>query len=126
MASTFDNERESLEKIARAYDSPPLWYDLRGFFILTFAYRSTLWAQIRFFGANIRANHLEIAIGSGTLFSFIHWWRNLKKLPPAHIVGIDYAEPMLAGAINRFGSKTDIELYHADVAAMPLTVPLLR
>ncbi len=53
------NPDESLAKIEKAYDSPPLWYDIRGFFVLTFAYRSTLWAQIALFGNNIGPRHLE-------------------------------------------------------------------
>ena len=40
------------EQIAAAYRSDPWWYDVRGFFILTFAYNSTLPGQMRFFGAN--------------------------------------------------------------------------
>src|SRR5207253_7871264 len=39
---------KSREEIAAAYSSPPLWYDIRGFFILTFAYNSTLPRQLRF------------------------------------------------------------------------------
>jgi ubiquinone/menaquinone biosynthesis C-methylase UbiE len=35
------------------------------------------------------------------------------------VVGIDYAEPMLAGAVRRFARRTDIELRHADVSALP-------
>lgn len=107
------------EEIAQAYSSQPWWYDLRGFLILTFAYRSTLWAQVRLFGRNIAAHHLEVAIGTGTLLDIILKWRKWKRLPPAHIVGIDYAEPMLAGAMKRFAGNPDIELKHADVAALP-------
>ncbi len=114
-----DRQGKSKEDIARAYDSPPWWYDVRGFFILTFAYRSTLWAQIRFFGGNILGRHLEVAIGSGTLYSFIARWRRWKKLPPATVVGVDYAEPMLAGAIARFANDSMVELQHADVANLP-------
>jgi ubiquinone/menaquinone biosynthesis C-methylase UbiE len=114
-----DKATKTKEEIAAAYASPPWWYDVRGFFILTFAYRSTLWAQIVFFGKNIAFRHLEVAIGSGTLYSFIHWWRKWKKLPPAQTVGIDYAEPMLAGAIARFADNPELELRHADVAALP-------
>ena len=32
---------KSAEEIAEAYKSEPWWYDVRGFFILTFAYNST-------------------------------------------------------------------------------------
>jgi ubiquinone/menaquinone biosynthesis C-methylase UbiE len=110
---------QARDSIAQAYSSEPWWYDLRGFGILTFAYRSTLWAQVRFFGENIRRNHLEIAIGTGTLFDIILKWRKWKKLAPAHITGIDYAAPMLAGAMHRFAKNPDIELAHADVGELP-------
>jgi ubiquinone/menaquinone biosynthesis C-methylase UbiE len=115
-----EGSSKTKEEIAKAYISPPWWYDVRGFFILTFAYRSTLGAQIRFFGNNIGAHHLEVAIGSGTLYSFIAMWRQWKKLPASRIVGVDYAESMLAGAIARFGNSPGIELKHADVAQLPL------
>lgn len=113
-------EKKSLEEISRAYDSPPWWYDVRGFFILTFAYRSSLGFQLRLFGPNIGARHLEVAIGSGSLLDIILRWRNWKGYAPSQqIVGIDYAMPMLAGAIHRFRGRADIELHHADVAALP-------
>ncbi len=50
MESTHDN----LEKISidEAYDSEPWCYDARGLLILTFAYRSTLPVQIKFFAQN--------------------------------------------------------------------------
>ncbi|MAT52735.1 MAG: SAM-dependent methyltransferase [Porticoccaceae bacterium] len=106
------------EEIAEAYSSSPWWYDIRGFLILTFAYRSTLGAQIRLFGGNIGNRHLEVAIGTGTLYSYIDRWRRWKRMPQAEVSGIDYAEPMLAGAMKRFANRPDIELRHADVAAL--------
>jgi ubiquinone/menaquinone biosynthesis C-methylase UbiE len=111
---------KSREEIAAAYSSPPLWYDIRGFFILTFAYNSTLTHQLRFFGPNLGARHLEVAVGSGTLLELILRWRKWKGLPPPErIVGIDYAESMLAGAIHRFAARSEIELRHADAAHLP-------
>lgn len=108
-----------LEKIARAYDSEPWWYDVRGFFILTFAYRSTLGAQLRLFGSNVGRRHLECAIGSGTLLDLILKWRRWKRLSGnERIVGFDYAEAMLAGAVRRFGKRPEIELHLADVGAL--------
>ena len=47
------------DEIALAYKSEPWWYDLRGFFILTFAYNSTLPSQLRFFGPNYGPRHME-------------------------------------------------------------------
>lgn len=108
------------DEIAAAYSSEPWWYDLRGFFILTFAYRSTLFEQLRLFGGNIGPRHLEVAIGTGTLFELILRWRRWKKLPVADVVGIDYAPRMLAGARRRFARHPGIRLELADVAHLPM------
>jgi ubiquinone/menaquinone biosynthesis C-methylase UbiE len=113
------NSDKSCDDIAEAYSSPPWWYDIRGFFILTFAYNSTLGRQIRFFGPNFGARHLEVACGTGTLLDLILRWRKWKKLPVVQVVGIDYAESMLAGAIRRFARNPTIELHHADAADLP-------
>jgi molybdopterin/thiamine biosynthesis adenylyltransferase/ubiquinone/menaquinone biosynthesis C-methylase UbiE len=107
------------EKIAQAYDSPSWWYDIRGFFILTFAYQSTLWAQIKFFAKNIREHHLEVAIGSGTLFGMIAGYFRWKGRTLPSTVGVDYAPPMLAGAIHRFKNQKNITLYEGDVTRLP-------
>lgn len=114
-------DRAVLEKIDKAYDSPPWWYDLRGFGILTFSYRSTLMRQVRFFGRNIQGRHLESAIGSGTLFGMILRWRRWKGLPKAQIVGFDYADAMLAGARKRFTGevrKGEVQLLRADAGKL--------
>jgi ubiquinone/menaquinone biosynthesis C-methylase UbiE len=106
------------EEIAAAYDSPPWWYDIRGFFILCLSYNSTIGVQLRFFGPHMGNNHLEVACGTGTLLGLLLRWRRWKGLPRSHIVGFDYAESMLAGAIHRFKNHPDIELRHADVTAL--------
>jgi ubiquinone/menaquinone biosynthesis C-methylase UbiE len=111
--------KKSKDEIALAYRSEPWWYDVRGFFILTFAYNSTLGEQLRFFGPNFGVRHLEVACGTGTLLELIFYWRRWKKLPKVQVVGVDYAEPMLAGARHRFAGKPDLEFLHADVAEMP-------
>lgn len=110
---------KSRDEIALAYKSEPWWYDVRGFFILTFAYNSTLWQQLRFFGPNFGARHLEVACGTGTLLQMFLRWRQWKDLPKSDIVGVDYAESMLAGAMHRFKGKAGISFEHADAAAMP-------
>lgn len=108
-----------LQKINEAYDSPSWWYDVRGFFILTLSYRDTVWHQVAFFGRNMRDQHLEIAIGSGTLLDIILRWHKLRGIPrPAMITGFDYAERMLAGAIKRFKNAPDIKLLRADASAL--------
>lgn len=113
--------KKTKEEIALAYKSEPWWYDIRGFFILTFAYNSTLGEQLRLFGRNVGARHLEVACGTGTLLELILRWRRWKELPLASIVGIDYAEPMLAGARYRFADNADLEFAHGDVAEMPFS-----
>lgn len=110
---------KTLEEIAEAYSSPPWWYDIRGFFILTFAYNSTLWSQIRFFSRNIGQEHLEVAIGTASLFDMFLKYRRWKKLPEQNIYGIDYAEEMLGGAIKLYQGRDNIELKLADVADLP-------
>jgi ubiquinone/menaquinone biosynthesis C-methylase UbiE len=109
----------SLAKVAEAYSSEPWWYDVRGFFILTFAYRSTLPAQLRLFGRNFGANHLELACGTGTLLDLVLKWRGWHKLPPVTITGVDYAEKMLAGARHRFRGRAGVTFMHGDAAALP-------
>jgi ubiquinone/menaquinone biosynthesis C-methylase UbiE len=107
------------DEIAAAYDSPPWWYDVRGFLILTFAYNSTLTHQLRFFAPNFGPHHLELACGTGTLLDMVLRYRTWRKLPQVSIVGVDYAEPMLAGAERRFAKRSNVELRHADASALP-------
>jgi ubiquinone/menaquinone biosynthesis C-methylase UbiE len=92
---------------------------VRGFFILTFAYNSTLGRQLRFFGPNVGARHLEVACGTGTLLELVLIWRRWKHLPQVQVVGVDYAETMLGGAERRFAGQPNIELRYADAAALP-------
>lgn len=114
-----DPSGKTREEIAQAYSSAPWWYDLRGFFILTFAYHSTLWNQLRFFGPNFGAPHLEVACGTGTLLELILKWRRWRGLPEMPITGIDYAESMLQGARKRFADTPLVEVRHADAGALP-------
>jgi ubiquinone/menaquinone biosynthesis C-methylase UbiE len=107
------------DEIAEAYDSPPWWYDVRGFFILTFAYNSTIGTQLRFFGPNFGPDHIEIACGTGTLLEMIMKWRQRQKLPKVKVIGIDYAPSMLAGARKRFANDAQVTVQHADAAQLP-------
>ncbi len=107
------------DEIAEAYSSEPWWYDLRGFFILTFAYNSTIGTQLRFFGPNFGPEHLEVACGTGTLLEMILRWRRWKGLPKVKITGIDYAPSMLAGARKRFAKNPQVQVQHADAAQLP-------
>lgn len=109
----------SVAKIARAYDAPSWWYDLRGFFILTFAYRSSLLTQLRLFADNVGAQHLEVACGSGTLLGLVLAWRRHRGATASRIVAFDYAPSMLDGARARFAGHPDVEVIRADVARLP-------
>lgn len=102
-----------------AYASEPWWYDARGFLILTFAYRSTLPAQLRLFSQNISDNHLEVAIGSGTLLNLCLLWRRIHNQTWKHIVGFDYSSQMLSGAVKRFKKDSRIQLFKEDAANLP-------
>ena len=114
-----DPSRKTREEIAEAYSSPPWWYDIRGFFILTFAYNSTLWNQLRFFGPNFGPRHIEIACGTATLLDLVLKWRRWRRFPAVQVIAIDYAESMLAGARKRFAGNPMVEIRHADAAALP-------
>jgi ubiquinone/menaquinone biosynthesis C-methylase UbiE len=110
--------KAKLDKIEKAYSSEPWWYDLRGLLILTFSYRSTIPAQIRLFGNNMGAKHLEAAIGTGTLLGIILKWRKLKRAQKSEIVAFDYAPRMLAGAIKRFRKVPHMNLELGDVTRL--------
>lgn len=113
------SSKKTTDEIAMAYSSQPWWYDIRGFFILTFAYNSTISAQLRFFGSHFGNNHIEIACGTGTLLELVLKWREWKRLPTVNIIGVDYAESMLAGARKRFMGNKNISFRHADAAKLP-------
>lgn len=113
------SKKKTSEEVAEAYDSPPWWYDIRGFFILTFAYNSTLGTQLRLFGPNFGPRHLEVACGTGTLLEMALKWRKRRGLPEVEVIGIDYAESMLAGARKRFAGNRQVKIRHADAAALP-------
>jgi ubiquinone/menaquinone biosynthesis C-methylase UbiE len=105
---------EKIDKIDKAYSSTPFWYDLRGFFILTLSYQATLWEQISFFSKNMKQEHLEIAMGTGTLLDYILRYRRFTNKPKVNITGFDYAESMLNGARHRFSNRPEVKLLRAD------------
>lgn len=106
-------------KVESAYSSPPWWYDLRGFLILKTSYRGSLLEQVAFFERNVRERHLEVAIGSGTLYSMVQTWRRWKGGAASQVVGVDYSEKMLGGARQRFRQQPEIELLQGDVTDLP-------
>lgn len=124
MKAPMRTSAKSPDEIARAYRSPPWWYDLRGFFILTFAYRSTLGRMVQFFANNMGAEHLELACGTGTLLEFQMKWRRRHRMPNVKLTGVDYAESMLAGAIRRFRKLSKWRFVHGDVAHLPFNSAL--
>jgi ubiquinone/menaquinone biosynthesis C-methylase UbiE len=79
-----------------------------------------------FFAKNIRENHLEVAIGSGTLFGMILGYLRWKGRSLPLTVGMDYAPPMLAGAQHRFKNQKNICLYKASVTHLPETDDTFR
>lgn len=113
------SSKHSLDKVDQAYSAPPWWYDVRGFFILTFAYRSSIFRQIKLFGDNMKESHLESAVGTGTLMGFILLWRKMMRKPPIKIFAFDYARTMLDGARSRFKNEKYVTLFNADAAALP-------
>jgi ubiquinone/menaquinone biosynthesis C-methylase UbiE len=102
-----------------AYTSSTWWYDLRGFGILTFSYRDTLGSQIGFFERNLKATHLEVAVGTGTLFKMVlrRRGKNAAALPEK-IIGVDYSPEMLEGSKRRFSRSRNVTLMLQDVTCM--------
>ena len=116
------NERQLLQKVHEAYSAPTWWYDFRGFFILLFAHRTSLWSLVRFFERNISDPHLEIPVGSGTLFYFTLLWHRLhnpKARRPA-ITAVDYSETMVEGSRRRLRGIGEVRLLVGDVARLDL------
>jgi ubiquinone/menaquinone biosynthesis C-methylase UbiE len=101
------------------YDSQPWWYDVRGFCILKVSYRGSLLQQIAFFEKNLGARHMEVAVGTGTLFRMILNRRKRRGTLPNWITGVDLSEEMLAGARKTFRGDSSIELIREDVTRLP-------
>ena len=109
-----------LKKVRRAYSAPTWWYDVRGFFILVFAHRTSLWSLVRFFARNIESRHLEIPVGSGTLLYFTLLWHRLKN-PRTHrpaVTCIDYSEVMVSGSRHRLRRMNARGVFIADAARL--------
>ena len=110
---------EKLLKIAKAYESPTWWYDIRGFLILTFSYNDFLWNQIRFFRKNLEGQHLEAAIGTGTLAKLTDLWNHyILGNPLMKGIGFDYSSDMLNGAKNKF-ARPNFSLQVEDASHLP-------
>lgn len=100
---------------AEAYNSPSWWYDIRGFFILSFAYNTTLGELFKFFAPHFGYNHLEAACGSGKFMKMCLHWRKRRNLPAMNITAFDNSERMLKGAYSSFKNYRNVHIALADV-----------
>ncbi|MCB9061083.1 MAG: class I SAM-dependent methyltransferase [Halobacteriovoraceae bacterium] len=112
---------QKIEDVDQAYNSSGLFYDLRGLCILVIAYRNFLFKQIRYFAKNIGTKHLEIAVGTGSLFELIYfYYRGLNffrgSLPEIH--GLDYATNMIKEARKRFSKRGNFFMDRMDASNM--------
>lgn len=109
--------------VDEAYSDPAWWYNVRGFGILTFAYRDTLWRQVGFFEQYMsEEHHLEAAVGTGTLLGFVLRYRSMlgKRVLPRNISAIDYAPRMVEGARKALRYKSvAIDIAVGDVVRLP-------
>ncbi len=104
------------EKVKKAYSDPTWWYDIRGFFIVHLTYRTTLFPQIKFFEEHLSANHLEIAVGSGSLLRIILFFRRLRRKPVSNIIGIDYVGTMAESAKDKFKRFKNVTIEQGDAS----------
>ena len=115
-----NSDPQLLEKVHHAYSAPTWWYDFRGFFILIFAHRTSLWSLVAFFEKNISDRHLELPVGSGTLFYFTLLWHRMRRRggPESEITAVDYSETMVEGSRRRLRGYPNARLLVRDVAAL--------
>jgi ubiquinone/menaquinone biosynthesis C-methylase UbiE len=116
MTNQSGSEPKADNKGPDAYRDPSWWYDIRGFFILMGSYQVMIWTHLIFFAKNLGSRHLEAAIGSGTFMGLTLFTQKLKggKMPD-EVIGIDYAERMLAGAKKLFRGSKRVKLVQADL-----------
>lgn len=116
VSTNLPSETAALDRVDQAYSDPAWWYNLRGFGILTFAYRTSVWSQVAFLERNLSPNHLEIPVGTGTLLSMVLWYRVARTRPLGRIVAVDYSETMVEAAREAFQKWTTVEVERGDVA----------
>lgn len=91
-----------------SYDMKPFLYDIRGFFILTLAYRNTLNQQTNFFSENFKGVHLECATGTGTFSKMC--FNKSDKNKVKKLYAVDYSEALMSGASKKLkGYELKIE-----------------
>lgn len=115
-----ESNPQLLEKVRQAYSAPTWWYDFRGFFIVLLAHRTSLWSLVSFFEKNLSDRHLELPVGSGTLFYFTLLWHRLRgRKAPAAVTAVDYSPTMVEGSRRRLrGIQKDARLLVGDVALL--------
>lgn len=108
-----------LDKVEKAYSSPPWWYDLRGIGLVFATYRSNPLAQISFFERCMGKSHLDVPVGTGTVLRLSLLYRRLKGKPTPAVAGIDYSSVMLNGARKALKRFPTVRLSQGDVAHLP-------
>ncbi len=99
-----------------AYDSPSWFYDMRGFFILHLTYRSGIIHQILFFSKNIGKKHLEVAVGSGTLFLGTLLFKKYFRAGVCESIdAFDYVPRMLNGSKKLTFLFKEVNIFVGDV-----------
>lgn len=99
-----------------AYDSPSWFYDLRGFFILHLTYRSGVLRQIFFFSKNIGRKHLEVAVGSGSLFLMTYIFKKcFRPVVCESVDAFDYVPRMLNGSKKLTFLFKEVTIFVGDV-----------
>jgi SAM-dependent methyltransferase len=97
-------------RIDAGYSSPAWWYNVRGFFILLFAYRASLLGQVRFFERNLASPHLEVPVGTGTLLKLVLRLARLRGRETPRVTAVDHSPTMVESARRAFeGSGVRVE-----------------
>lgn len=107
------------DAVSKAYDSSPIVYLLRGVVLVSFSYRSTIGAQVRFFASNLSKSHLEAPCGNGTVLWYVLKEYGLKKIDELDITGIDIAREMLPDAVEKYKDYSNIRFQYGDVTEIP-------
>ncbi len=102
------------------YSDHPLWYDVRGLMILRSSYRDNVFRQAYFFVPHMGARHLEIAIGSGSLFYFFMLLRRALRLEEVEILGVDNSSEMIGSARKKLSGFANVSLEIMDATQLDL------
>ena len=108
----------SVRRVARAFNTPSWWYDIRGMFLVTFAYNSTIWKQVSFFEGNLSESHLEVPIGNGSVLDMCLKYRRLRKRPTPGVIAIDVSSAMIESATKAFRKRENVTVQYGDVGKL--------